>query len=226
MNDKINLIIGIVVILAALYFVFLHGMVPYENPPANIMDPGAWQVGPIMGSENMSRGVPLRPLLHLDGWSVDIPYPDINAGQVGYITVPTGPLTGRKLVRLNFRLEMAEGVKLCPAKSPDSPSLLTLYFQRRWDNWSGRWPFETFRWYASFATIVDLHAGEYTLEARFDQNWTAVETSSRKKNPSAFQSAIDNAGRIGFVLGGGDGLGHGVFATGPARIVVTGFTVE
>jgi hypothetical protein len=28
------------------------------------------------------------------------------------------------------------------------------------------------------------------------------------------------------VLGGGDGYGHGVFATGPARLIVTDFRVE
>jgi hypothetical protein len=28
------------------------------------------------------------------------------------------------------------------------------------------------------------------------------------------------------VLGGGDGYGHGVFATGPARLIVTEFRVE
>ena len=41
-----------------------------------------------------------------------------------------------------------------------------------------------------------------------------------------FAEAIANASRIGFVLGGGDGLGHGVYATGPLRIVVTGFEVR
>ena len=226
MSNQINMIIGILVILGVLYVVFFKDRAPTEKPPSSIMDPSAWEVGPIMQGENMSRGLPLRPLAHPDGWSIDIPYPNRDAGQTGYITVPTGPLTGKSLARLKFRLEMAKGVKLCPAKTPDAPSLLTLYFQRRGDNWTGRWPFETYRWYASFATIADLHAGEYTLEARFDQNWTAIETSSRQDNPDAFNAAINSAGRIGFVLGGGDGLGHGIFATGQARLVVTSFEVD
>ena len=45
-------------------------------------------------------------------------------------------------------------------------------------------------------------------------------------NPAEFAAALANASRIGFVLGGGDGLGHGVYATGPLRLVVTGFEVR
>jgi hypothetical protein len=57
-------------------------------------------------------------------------------------------------------------------------------------------------------------------------NWTAVQSSSARTNPAAFRAALAAADRIGFVLGGGDGFGHGVFATGPARLVVTSFRVE
>ena len=45
-------------------------------------------------------------------------------------------------------------------------------------------------------------------------------------NPAEFAAALDGASRIGFVLGGGDGLGHGVYATGPLRLVVTDFSVK
>ena len=193
--------------------------------PKNIMDPAAWEIGPIMGYENMSKGVPLHPQPHLDGWSIDIPSPTAAEGHVHYVTVPTGSLAGKTSVSLRCRLEMADGTRLCPVKSPDSPSLLTLYFQRKGDDWSMDGEYETYRWYASFGTRIDIRAGEYVLEARFDQNWTALQTSSRDNNLNAFNAALQNAGRIGFVLGGGDGLGHGVFATAPARLVVTSFKV-
>jgi len=62
--------------------------------------------------------------------------------------------------------------------------------------------------------------------APFSGNWTAVERSSARTNPGAFAAALAEADQVGFVLGGGDGYGHGVFATGPARIVVTDFRVE
>ena len=119
---------------------------------------------------------------------------------------------------------MADDVKLCPVKSPAAPSLLTLYFQRRGDTYLDT--HEAYRWYASFDTRSDLKAGDYTLVASFDQNWTAAATSSRVSDPDKFQAAINDACRVGFVLGGGDGLGHGVYATGPARLVVTDFRIE
>ncbi|MBA3729320.1 MAG: hypothetical protein H0W92_00715 [Sphingomonas sp.] len=47
-----------------------------------------------------------------------------------------------------------------------------------------------------------------------------------RTNPMGFRSALANADEVGFVLGGGDGLGHGVFATGRARLIVTSFRIE
>ena len=204
----------------------LHKNDNADPVPANIMDASAWEIGPIIDGENLSSGVGLHPAESDDGLAVDIPHPPPESGSVHYVTVPTASLTGKTKVTLVCELLMAEGVKLCPVKSPASPSLLTLYFQRKGDNWTGVGEFETYRWYASFATQTDLTAKEYTIEARFDANWTAIQSSSRATQPEAFAAALANACRIGFVLGGGDGLGHGVFATGPAKLVIKSFRVE
>ena len=123
-------------------------------------------------------------------------------------------------------IELAKRGRSSREYCQDAPSLLTLYFQRRGDNWTGVEQYETYRWYASFATQADLSAKEYTIEARFDDNWTAIQTSSRATQPEAFADALANAERIGFVLGGGDGLGHGVSATGPAKLIVKSFKVK
>jgi hypothetical protein len=64
------------------------------------------------------------------------------------------------------------------------------------------------------------------IVAPLNANWTAVRTSSAKTNPAAFRDAVADADQVGFVLGGGDGFGHGAYATGPARLIVTEFTVE
>lgn len=195
--------------------------------PSNIMEPGAWEIGPVMpDGENYSVGTPLHPLPHPQGWCIDIPGPNAEAGHVHYVTVPTDSLAGKTQITLRCRFEMADGDKLCPVHSPDSPSLLTLYFQRKEDDWSAQGGFEAYRWYASFGTQSDLRCGEYFLTARFDANWTAILSSSRAANPTSFSDALVDAGRVGFVLGGGDGLGHGVFATGPARLIVTSFKVD
>jgi hypothetical protein len=217
------LVLAVVAVIA--FFVTRKKNADTAPVPANIMDSSAWEIGPIMNGENASAGVPLHPTPHPDGWCIEIPNPSAIAGHVHYVTVPTGPLTGKTRVTLRCRIEAAPGVKLVPRNFPDAPSLLTLYFQRKGDDWSAKGAYEAFRWYASFGTVRDPRAGEYELEARFDQNWTAILSSSRESNPAGFQGAVDNAGRIGFVLGGGDGLGHGVYATGPARLVVTRFEV-
>jgi hypothetical protein len=49
---------------------------------------------------------------------------------------------------------------------------------------------------------------------------------SADANPSTFLNAKVHADRIGFTMGGGDGYGHGTYATGAARLVVTSFVVE
>jgi hypothetical protein len=193
--------------------------------PDNLMDATAWEIGPIIGGQNLSVGMPLNPSPHPEGFAIDIPYPNTLAGHAHYITVPVNGLAGKSMLKMTVRLEMDEGTKLVPVKSPNAPSLLTMYFQQRGDNWSGTGPFETYRQFASFATRVDLKAGVYTFEVSLSSNWTAIQGSSKLNNPAGFQAAMDNACRVGFVLGGGDGLGHGVYATAKARLVVTEFKI-
>ena len=72
---------------------------------------------------------------------------------------------------------------------------------------------------------MSVPAGSPT-QMYIDGKWTAVETSSAQANPAAFRAALAEADQVGFVLGGGDGYGHGVFATGPARLTILSFKVE
>ena len=215
------LFVGLAVVAAIALSLLLRDKDNNEPIPAST-DPQAWELGPIYDGVNVSQGANLYPTDR--GWCIDIPL--INEGSVHYVTRPTGSLEGKTKVTLVCELVMAPGVKLCPVKSPKAPSLLTLYFQRRGVNWSGIGKYETYRWYAGCSTQINLSAREYTIEALFDDNWTAVQTSSLYMNPEAFADALANAGRIGFVLGGGDGLGHGVSATGPAKLIIKSFVVE
>jgi len=186
-----------------------------------------WQIGPITSNGgNYSEGVPLNPERVGAGFAFDIPYPNRMAGHVHYITKKAS-LTGKTRIVMRYRVDMAEGVQLVPTKEqPGPPSMLTLYFQRRGDNWSGSGDYEDYRWYATFSTHMPVTAGEHEIAAPLDGNWTAVMTSSALTNPSGFRDAVANAERVGFVLGGGDGYGHGVYSTGPARFTVTHFGVE
>ena len=222
MSASFYMFVFLAVVAAIALALLLRDKDKTEPTPTNSTDSQAWELGPIYDGVNVSQGANVYPTDQ--GWCIDIPL--VGAGSVHYVTRPTGSLSGKTKVTLVCELVMAPGVKLCPVKSPDSPSLLTLYFQRKGDNWSGVEQYETYRWYASFATQADLSAREYTVEALFDDNWTAVQTSSLYMNPEAFADALANAGRIGFVLGGGDGLGHGVSATGDAKLIIKSFKVE
>lgn len=198
-----------------------------EKPPASLMDPAAWEIGPIMWGDNASKGVPLHPSAHPEGWFIDVPYPTREQGHVHYVTVPTGPLTPDQTITLRLRIEADPATKLVPVKFPDAKGLITLYFQQGGDMWTGEGQYRWYRWYAKFGTVTDPRSGELVMTARLDDpRWGAVMGGTAATNPAEFAAALDGASRIGFVLGGGDGLGHGVYATGSLRLVVTGFVTS
>jgi hypothetical protein len=187
-------------------------------------NPAAWTIGPIIRGRNYSQGAPLHPAPRRNGgWQVDIPQRPTG---IHYVTFRHGSLAGKRRIVMRFRVEAAPGVKIVPATAPDLPSIITLYFQRGGDNWSGRGRFEAYRWYASFASKMPITPGVHEIVAPLNGLWSAVETSNAQNNPGAFRDAVANADQVGFVLGGGDGLGHGAYATGPARLIVTSFRVE
>ncbi|HEX8571323.1 MAG TPA: hypothetical protein VF759_01080 [Allosphingosinicella sp.] len=192
-----------------------------DSPPASS---GGWTIGPIVRGRNYSKGVPLHPEPRRGGgWQVELPRAP---GSLHAATFRHGPLAGKRRIVMRYRIEAAPGVRILAASDGRSPGMITLYFQRSGDSWSGRGRFETYRWYATFATHSPLAPGEREMVAPLDGPWTAVTTSSARSSPGAFRSALAAADQVGFVLGGGDGYGHGVFATGRARLVVTDFRVE
>ena len=188
--------------------------------------PGAseWTIGPIVRGRNYSVNTPLHPTPRPGGgWQIDLPR---GPGSVHYVTFPHGSLAGKSRIVMRYRIEADRGVRILASSDGTSPSILTAYFQRGGDNWSGRRNYETYRWYATFASHTPLGPGERVLVAPLSGNWTAVEASTARNNPRAFQAALANADQVGFVLGGGNGYGHGVYATGRARLIVTEFRVE
>ncbi len=194
------------------------------NAPVPASNASVWEIGPIIRGRNYSQGMPLHPTPRpRGGWHIDLPQAP---GSVHYVTFRHGSLARKSRIVMRYRIEAAPGVRIVPPSNPALPSILTLYFQRAGDNWSGRRRFEAYRWYATFASHSPIRPGEHVIVAPLDGNWTAVETSSAQNNPAAFRAAIAEADRVGFVLGGGDGYGHGVYSTGRARLVVTDFRVE
>ncbi len=191
---------------------------------ASHMDPRAWVIGPVVRGRNHRWACRcIRRPRRGGGWQIDLPRAP---GSVHYVTFRHGSLAGKSRIVMRYRVEADPGVRIAPSTSPQSPSILTLYFQRGGDNWSARGRYETYRWYATFASHMPISPGEHEIAAPLDGNWTAVMTSSAHRDPDAFRDALAEADQVGFVLGGGDGYGHGVFATGRARLTVIDFRVE
>jgi hypothetical protein len=194
------------------------------NSATSASDPQAWVIGPVIRGRNYSEGMPLHPYPGRNSsWYIDLPRAP---GSVHYVTFRHGSLAGKRRIVMRYRIQADPGVRILPSTAPNLPSIITLYFQRSGDNWSGRRSFETYRWYATFASHSPITPGEHVLVAPLTGAWTAVERSSARNNPVAFRDSVDDADQVGFVLGGGDGYGHGVFATGPARLTVLEFRVE
>ena len=196
---------------------------PRGYPAANHANANSWVIGPILDGRNYSRHMPLHPTPRRNGgFEIDLPRAP---GSVHYVTFPHGSLAGKSRIVMRYRIDAAPGVRIVARTDPRSGGIITPYFQRGGDNWSARGRFESYRWYGTFATQA-ITPGEHVIVAPLNALWTAVETSSARTNPRGFHDAVAGADQVGFVLGGGDGYGHGVFATGPARLVVTEFRVE
>ncbi len=184
----------------------------------------SWVIGPVIHGRNYSRGMPPSPTpRRAGGWQVALP---MAPASIHAATFRHGSLAGKSRIVMRFRIEADPGVRIVPRTAPGSPSIITLFFQRGGDNWSARGPYEAYRWYATFASKSPITPGDHVMVAPLSGNWTAVERSSARSNPIAFGEAVAGADQVGFVLGGGDGFGHGVFATGRARLIVTSFRVE
>ena len=184
---------------------------------------GAWEIGPIIRGRNYSVGMPLSPTPARRGWSFDFPTAD--TGHVHYLTFRHGPLTGKNRIVMRYRIDAPRGTRFVPQQWPQQTALVSLYFQRSGDNWSGRGRFDGYRWYAPFSTAVPLSPGEHVLSVPLDNAWGGVNTFMAATHPQQFQDALDNADRVGFVLGSVNGRGHGVYATAPARFTVLSFQV-
>ena len=202
----------------------ISGPYPPQGGGASPMEASAWSFGPVINGRNYSVGMPSHPTSNGDGsWSFNVPE---RPGSVHYVTMPSGSLAGKSRIVLHYRLEAADGVTLSPTKYPQMAPSLSLYFQRAGDDWSGTGQYETYRWWATFAAVMNLTPGEGEIVAPLDGKWTAVQTSSATTNRSAFDAAKANAAVVGFTFGGGDGWGHGVSASGPAKFTVLDFRIE
>lgn len=184
-----------------------------------------WSVGPVIRGRNYSVGMAPYLTPGRDGPSFQFPNPSRAAGQVHAVTMPVGSLAGAKRITLTYRIDAAPGVKFYGQEN-GGPGWLSLFIQQRGDNWSAKGRYETYRWYSPNERIETLRPGLHTVSIGLDEDWNAMVAWKRSANPAAFEAALANAGTVGLVFGSTSGLGHGVYATGPAKFTIVDFRID
>ena len=196
---------------------------PTPTPVAGVELAGnaaAWEIGPIIDGRDYSSGVPSQPTQDGSSWYFDFP---LFPGKVGYLTYRFGSLSGRSRIVMKYRIEMDPATLLHPPCCPNMISVgPTPYIQRKGDDWNT----DGYRWWASYASPMPITPGEHEITVELNGPWTSVFTKTADNDPSSFAKAKADADRIGFTFGGGDGLGHGLYADGSARFVLESFRVE
>lgn len=194
--------------------------------PAAAQNAASWEIGPIIRGKNYSQGMPLRPQPTRSGWSFNFPVGSREAGHVHYVTFRPGPVAPTSRIVVRYRVDARAGTRFVPQERPELRGTVSLYFQRRGDNWSAKGRYEYFRWYAPDTTVREIAPGEYEISVRLDDpDWISVQGRTAGSNPAALQAALADIDRIGLVFGSTAARGHGVYATAPARFTLLSFRI-
>lgn len=192
-----------------------------------VEDAAYWEIGPDVRGMNYSVGMPLKPTpAGKRGWSFAFPYPSREAGHVHAVTYNSGPLINASKIVMRYRIDAARGVRVEPQESPGLAGTVSLYFQRRGDNWSAKRKYEYYRWYVPAASVREISRGEHEIVVNLsDPNWISVMGKPASTNPAYFREALAQTSQIGIAFGGPSGRAHGVYSTGPARFTLLEFRI-
>jgi hypothetical protein len=164
-----------------------------------------WSIGPVINGQNYSKGMPASTP---DG-SFDFP---VGLGKsVNYVTKPgmAGP-------SLRMEYEVIGG-PIVAEELPEIPPTISLYMECSDNDWQrdgGRW------WSRATGSLIP---GRHVLEANLTPDeWVSVHTEASE----LFAASMSRVAKVGFTLGGGEGKGHGVYATIPSRFVLHSFVMS
>jgi hypothetical protein len=142
----------------------------------------------------------------------DFPIGPIN--HVAYITKPIS-LAGKSRIRFEWTV-VGDGPFKPAVDSQPQLTYVCLYFQRNGDDWSGRGPFDGYRWWST--DQVNLAAGDAVLDVPLTRDrWVSVMNQA---NEADFAAAMNDTCCVGFTFGNASGKGHGVYATAPGNSFV------
>jgi hypothetical protein len=192
-------------------------------PPAD-----QWEIGPVIRGKNYSVGMAEQPTPRKGGgWTFQFPHPTVEAGHVHYLTFSHGSLTGKKRIVMRYRIIAGPDVRFSPREFPKEAASISLFFQRKKDNWTAKGRYAEYRWYAPEAKMGPVTPGTHEISISLtDPDWIPVMGGTAGEKPAEFDAAINNTDRVGFVMGSRSTRGHGVFATGPARFTLLEYRVE
>lgn len=187
-----------------------------------------WQIGPIIRGKNYSVGMPLRPNPTRQGWYFDFPRSTRADGHVHYITHSPGSLADKSRIVVRYRVTAKPGTKFVPQEDMHLPGVVSVYLQRRGDNWSAKGRYAFYRWYAPDHTVQNIAPGVHEMIVNLDDpQWHPVVGGLRSgMNSQAFDAALADTHQLGLVFGSTRARGHGVFATAQARFELISFKVE
>lgn len=211
--------------LIALALSAMIAVMPTSTAVAQAQSASSWEIGPTIRGRNYSVG--MQPYLDngRDGPSFAFPGPTRAQGHVHAITMPVGSLEGARRITLRYRIDAEPGTRFYGQEN-GGPGWLSLFIQQRGDNWTAKGRYQTYRWYSPDQHVATLAPGTHTVSIGLEEDWNAVVAWKRSANPAGFEAALSNAGRVGFVFGSTSGLGHGVYATKPARFTILEFRIE
>lgn len=187
-----------------------------------------WEIGPIIRGKNYSLNMPLTPTPTDRGWAFDFPYATKANGHVHYVTFNPGSLAKATRIKVRYRVQARPGTRFVPQEHPSLPGTVSLFFQRRGDNWSAKGRYALYRWYAPAHTVQEIKPGVHEMTVNFnDPLWGSVVGGMKaSERPEAFGAALRNSDRVGLVFGSTAARGHGVYATAPARFELLDFDIQ
>ena len=166
-----------------------------------------------------SPGMPVEPEVIGNGFALNFP----TAGSLHYVVRgQSGSISGAFEAAIN--LIIPEGVVMSPVGAGDEPPCKAVfYFQRRGDDLTASKPYH--RWWSSQALpLVTSYNGVMSVPL-LPENWGSVFGVNGAAAPAEFAAAMADVQGVGMTFSGKHFAGHGLVASGAARIEVSAFNV-
>ena len=172
---------------------------PVPPPPPPTVN--GWYAGPIIGTLNYSKNITLQPL----------------AGGVLEFALTTGSEIDalcKAIAVLPSAMTIAYTLSapVAPSDFPSSDPLISIAFQRRGDNWSGRNQYQQYRWYAQASNILAPGSGTFTVDFN-SLAWSDVYGIPASTHPTEFAAAKAEVETVYITFGHSSGRSHGVIGT-------------